>query len=101
MFESIGKQKCEQLVQKLIKIAIFLMQTMKLRYVFFEEEAEAEVAPDDYDADYLYAITLLSNKISSIKEACNKVEVKRIERFDGGVVLYSRFPIPHYEAIFN
>lgn len=98
LFESFSRQRCEQLVRKLTEVGIKLMQTMDLRYVFFEEEAEADVAPDDYSADYLYAITLLSNKISSLKEVCNRAEVKRVEQFDGGVVLYSRFPIPHYQT---
>ena len=97
LFESFSKEKCEKLVRKLTEVAIRLMQKMNLRYIFFEEEAEADIAPNDYNADNLYAITLLSDKIPSLQEVCNQTEVKHTEQFDGGVVLYSRFPIPHYQ----
>lgn len=97
LFESFERQLCDRLVRKLINVAIKLMQKMNLSYVFFEEEAEADIDPSDYNTDYLYAITLLSNKVSSLQEACSRSEVQRVEQFDGGVVLYLRFPIPHYQ----
>lgn len=98
LLESLEKKKCEQLVQKLTNLAIKLMQEMNLSYVFFDEEAEADIAPEDYGADYFYAITLISDKVSSKEKIRNKAKINSIEQFDGGIVLYSRFPIPHYQT---
>jgi len=97
LFDSLEKQQCISLVEKLTNLGIKLMQKMDLSYIFFEEEAEADIPPNDYNADCLYAITLISDRVSSIKETSSRPDIKRVEHFDGGLVLHLRFPIPHYQ----
>lgn len=97
LFDSFEKQQCQLLVKKLTNLGIKLMQKMNLSYIFFEEEAEAHIASNDYNAECLYAITLTSDRVSFIKQACNRPDIQRVEQFDGVVVLHLRFPIPHYQ----
>jgi hypothetical protein len=98
VFEATGDRVGRaELVQALIRLGTELMRRLHLRYVFFDEEAEAETAPWQYRADVLFGITLVADGVPGVAEAAQRADVQRIERFDGGVTLFRRLdPVPHY-----
>ncbi|MGH2531690.1 MAG: hypothetical protein ACRDJW_05230 [Thermomicrobiales bacterium] len=99
LFEATGDRAGRaDLVQAFVDLGAELMRHLHLRYVFLDEEAEAEIAPWQYRADVLFGITLVADGVPGLAEAMRRSDVQRVERFDGGVVLYRRLdPVPHYE----
>jgi hypothetical protein len=98
LFESVADRSGRaKLVQALVHLGEEVLRHLHLPYIFFEEEAEADIAPHQYRADVLFGITLIADDVPGLEEALRRPDVQRIERFDGGVTLYRRFdPVPHY-----
>ncbi|MGH2562571.1 MAG: hypothetical protein ACRDJH_26220 [Thermomicrobiales bacterium] len=99
VFEAAGDRVGRaELVETFVRLGADLLRRLGLRYVFFDEEAEAEIAPWQYRADVLFGITLVADGVPGLAEAARRPEVQRIERFDGGLALFRRLdPVPHYE----
>jgi hypothetical protein len=99
LFENIGeKYGREKLVQTFIRLGAELLRQLNLRYVFFDEEAEAEVDPTEYNPNYLFGITLIADSVPGLDEASERPDIRRVEKFAGGVVLFRRLdPVPHYQ----
>ena len=98
LFEDIGeKYGREKLVQTFIRLGAELLRQLNLRYVFFDEEAEAEVDPTEYNANYLFGITLIADTVPGLAEASKRPDIQRVEKFAGGLVLFRRLdPVPHF-----
>jgi len=98
LFGNIGeKYGREKLVQTFIRLGAELLRQLNLRYVFFDEEAEAEVDPTEYNANYLFGITLIADTVPGLDEASKRPDIQRVEKFVGGLVLFRRLdPVPHF-----
>jgi hypothetical protein len=91
LFVNIGKKYgYQKLVQTFIYLGAELLRQLNLRYVFFDEEAEAEVNPTEYNANYLCGITLIADSVHGLEEASKRPDIQRVEKFPGGVVLFQR-----------
>jgi hypothetical protein len=99
-FEEAARQLGRQrVIEIFVDLASELLRRLGLPYVFFEEEAEAETAPEQYTPEELFGITLVADKVPLLEEARQNPDLKRVEEFPGGVVLYKRLdPIPHYDG---
>ena len=99
LFENIGEKYGRQKrVQTFIGLGAELLRQLNLRYVFFDEEAEAEVDPTEYNANYLLGITLIADSVPGLDEASKRSDIQRVETFAGGVVLFRRLdPVPLYQ----
>ena len=99
LFENIGEKYGRQkLVQTFIRLGAELLRQLNLPYVFFDEEAEAEVNPTEYNANYLLGITLIADSVHGLDQASKRSDIQRVEKFAAGVVLFRRLdPVPHYQ----
>jgi len=100
LFENSGeKYGREKLVQAFIRLGVELLRHLHLRYVFFDEEAEAEIDPTEYNANYLFGITLIADSVPGLDKASKRPDIRRVEKFEGGLVLFRRLdPVPHYQV---
>ncbi len=98
LFEAVGNRHGrKELTRTLIHIGEELLRRLHLQYVFFDEEAEADIDPEEYQADTLFGITLVADDVPGLEAARHRQDVLRAEPFEGGVVLFRRLdPVPHY-----
>jgi len=98
-FERVGADVGRaELVSRFVSLAASLVNDLQLRYVFFDEEAEADVDSGAYRADVLFGITLIAPDVQGVDAARQRPDVARSEIRDGVVVLYRRLdPVPHYQ----
>jgi hypothetical protein len=84
-------------VERFLRFAARLVRDLHLRYVFFEEEAEAEIEPSKYTGDVLFGITVFPQTAPWLQRALSSAEIIRTDRIDGTVVVYRRMdPAPHH-----
>ena len=73
-----------------------LVRVLGLRYVFFEEEAEADLDPETFDGTRLFGITIVPDGAPWLPRVLERSDIARIERLPGTVVIYRRLdPAPH------
>jgi hypothetical protein len=99
-FEALGARYGRApLVQQLVRLGETLMRLLNLRYLYLDEEAEAETDPSHFTPDVLMGITLVADGVPGIEQALQRPDIVRSERFDGGVTLFRREdPVPHYQT---
>jgi hypothetical protein len=85
-----------QLIDAFVHLGAQLLRWLELSYVFFEEEAEADIDPDCYKGDILFGITIVPSAAGWTHKMANRSDILRIDHLDGAIVLYRRLdPVPH------
>ena len=95
--EVAGRVGRQQLIQRIIALAVILRRALDLAYVFFDEEAEADLDPESYTGEQLFGITVLPAHARSLETALQHEDIQRVERIEDAVVVFRRLdPEPHY-----
>ena len=97
-FDELGERLGRSvLVERMVALAVVLVDTLKLSYLFFEEEIDADFPPDSPDIEAIGGITVLPAGSHSAKRAARRTDVQRIESRGASLVFWRRFdPLPHY-----
>jgi hypothetical protein len=86
----------EQVIGTFVKLGGELLVALGLRYVFFDEEAEADLDPDTFDGSQLFGITILPDTAPWLEGVLGREEVIRVTTLPGAVAVYRRTdPSPH------
>jgi len=89
----IGRRR---LIEVFVGLAAELVRSLDLQYAFFEEEAEADLAPDRFDGSRLFGITIVPENARWLDRALARDDIQRVDRLPGVVVIYRRLdPVPH------
>jgi len=91
--QRIGRHR---LIERFVKLGCELLRVLKLSYVFFEEEAEADLDPETFDGTRLFGISIVPDNAPWLDNALGREDIQRVERLPGAVVIYRRTdPVPH------
>jgi hypothetical protein len=97
LFDEIGARIGRTfLIDLFVKIGASLLRALGLSYVFFEEEAEADLDPEMFDGTRLFGITIVPDDAAWLQRTLARTDIQRVERLPGSVVIYRRLdPAPH------
>jgi hypothetical protein len=85
-----------ELTRTFVELGAQLLRALELRYVFFEEEAEADFDPDAFDGTRLFGITILPGDAPWLQHALERADIQRVDRLPGAVAVFRRLdPAPH------
>jgi hypothetical protein len=91
--ERLGRSK---MIDAFVSLGAHLLRALGLRYVFFEEEAEADLDPDSFDGTRLFGITIVPDNAAWLMQTLERADIQRVDRLAGAVVIYRRLdPVPH------
>lgn len=83
-------------IDAFVTLGAHLLRALGLRYVFFEEEAEADLDPDSFDGSRLFGISIVPDDAPWLMRALERADIQRVDRLAGAVVIYRRVdPVPH------
>jgi hypothetical protein len=86
----------EQVIDTFVKLGGQLLVALGLRYVFFEEEAEADFDPDTFDGSQLFGIAILPDTAPWLERVLCREDIVRVTRWPGAVAVFRRTDaVPH------